>query len=374
MRGTITLLIALALATSACGPAQPRQSSISVSGTTFALLADNQLLAVSLATGMVLHSVRPGVPPEGWRGVDRLMALSPNGNQLVALVSEGKPGSDRIAFVDIPDFRIQATRLIPVSDVTYRGLAVGAQSGRIYLFGNRIAGADRGPAFGPPMDAVVTVLDPTGTEVIDSWIVRPAVGRSWFVLRGAVSRDERQLFLSYHGSDTQGMDILSIGPAGFHRCPSSQDPSSGCIRLHGDFDFYHGGFLAATGSPEIWQISSSGALQRTFNTKLEDNHLMEFVVDNSTSTMYAAGSCLYVPGLSSVGLTTGKADLLVPLRGSVCGERVLLGPTPILVILQFRLPSPTTPGALLFVDRRSGKLLRQVPTPSAPVDAIVYSS
>jgi hypothetical protein len=220
---------------------------------------------------------------------------------------------------------------------------------------------------------VVTVLDPTGTELLYKWTARLSAGRNWYVLRGAVAADERQIFISYHGPDTQGMDIFSIGPSGIKRCPSAPDPSLGCIRLHGDFELYHDGFLAATGGPDILQLNSLGEVQRTLHTGLENNHLLEFAASAAAGELYAVGSCGYVPGLSAVDLTGGQGRLLVPLGGAICGERVVLGPDPLLVILDVSVPMPSVsePGALLFVDRRSGKTLVRAGTPSSPIDALV---
>ncbi len=329
------------------------------------LLADNQLLALSANSGATLGSVRLSSAPRATRDVARLMALSNNGKRLVVLVSADTPGDNRVATVDVRTLQIQATVPVPGTGVTYRGLAVGSKTGRIYLFGNRAVGPDAGPTHGPPSDAVVTVLDPTATTVIENWTARPSAGRNWYVLRGAVSADERQLFISYHGPDAAGMDIFSIEPQGVRRCASSPQPESGCARIHGDFEPFGNGFLAATGSPQILELDSSGVETRTFDTKLENNHLMEFAVDRTTSTLYAAGSCLYVPGLSSVSLTSGKTQLLDPLGGQVCGERILAGADHLLVLLQAQ------PRAVLFVDGRTGAVRRQVTTPAEPIDALL---
>jgi len=51
-----------------------------------------------------------------------------------------------------------------------------------------------------------------------------------------------------------------------------------------------------------------------------------------------------------------------------------MGARSLVVIGQDRqvIPLPKAPGALLFVDGRTGKTLRRIVTPSAPVDVVVH--
>jgi hypothetical protein len=73
---------------------------------------------------------------------------------------------------------------------------IGERTGRIFLFGNRSAQSGD--------DAVVQVLDPDNGLPLISRTVRQADGRNWFIYEGAVSADETQLFVSYHGPERAG--------------------------------------------------------------------------------------------------------------------------------------------------------------------------
>jgi hypothetical protein len=347
-------------ATSACAMEQtpskphPAQPVIAV------LTADNSVVTVSANSG-IRQSVHLGPRPPAIRYVGRLMAWK--ASHIVVLLSADKTGFDQIGFVNLPTLRPIRVQTIPIPDVSYRSLALGSKSGNIYLFGNRVVGPDAGPLHGAPSDAVITVLDPTGSRVINNWIARKSDGRNWNVLAGAVSDDEHELFVSYHSPDTMGLDLFAVKPDGIDRCPSSQQPDSGCVRIHGDFQLFDEGLLAATGSPKILQIDAGGRVVSTFDTKLDDNnHLMEFVV-NKGKTLYASGSCLYVPGLSELSLSTGKARLLQPNGGPVCGEKVILDGD----LLALLRPKPDS---VLFVTAANGIILGQVNMPSQPIDAV----
>ena len=370
MRHVFAASTALTLLLGACTNAASNPSSSpapSSRPTVVALLADNQLVTLSADAAKIVQALRLGPAPGFAQTQGRFMALTQaSSSRAVVLVPGVGPGGDHLVFIDLTTLRIAAQRNAPDDNVSYRSLAVGAKTGRIYLFGNRAVGPDAGPAHGSPSDAIVTVLDPIGESTISSWTVRPSAGFNWYIFRGAVSADERQLFISYHGPDTTGMDIVSITAQGFHRCQPLQSPDSACVPIHGDFEVFGDGFLAATGSAEVVQLHSSGQVTRRFDTKLENNHLMEFAVDEATHLLYAPGSCLYEAGLSSVNLTSGEARFIDRLGGPVCAERIVIaGQT--LILLQAR------PTGVLFVDRQSGTVRRQVATPAEPIDALVIS-
>src|SRR5439155_5294524 len=99
----------------------------------------------------------------------------------------------------------------------FRSLAVGPITGRLYLSGNR---AGR---------VVVMVLDPDTGTVLTDWTARERDGRDWSVYQGAVSDDERDLFISYHGTNTTGIDRFTIVGDGLQRCRGGRRPNAGCL-------------------------------------------------------------------------------------------------------------------------------------------------
>jgi hypothetical protein len=64
----------------------------------------------------------------------------------------------------------------------------------------------------------------------------------------------------------------------------------------------------------------------------------------------------------------GTAEKTVP-----CGQRLALGPGSLLVVGKVAklMPEAGQPGALLLIDRDTGRVLRTIPMPSEPLDVIV---
>lgn len=354
----------------------------------FALLADNHLLTVRLDTGAVVARLRLGpVPlsssgagqgpvPASSSGAGHYLALSSDGRTLYAL-APGDPAS--LSVVDVATVRARARYQLP-HGLLASGLAVGPATGRLYVFSNR---PERGTTpFGTPVeDVVVQALDPRHGRVVAHWTARRAAGHDWSVYQGAVAPDERHLFISYHGSDTTGIDRFTVGRGGLQRCssPPSAHPQigAGCLPTHGGFTLDGAAVLAATGTPLILELTQTGRIERGLNTRLTNNHLMEFVVDGRGRELYAVGPCDYAGGVSAVGLATGQTRLLVPPgAGGPCGARVALGPRAAVLVVGTTTASvlyPSIRGALLFLDTRTGTVRRTVSTPSEPADVLVVT-
>jgi hypothetical protein len=170
----------------------------------------------------------------------------------------------------------------------------------------------------------------------------------------------------------------------------------GCLGGHGSFTLYHGDILVATGLNVIEQVDMQGKVKGAWDTGLNNNHLMEFVADETAGKLYAAGPCGYVGGLGSANLrgagvlttptvpgesswlvTPQPAVLLVPPPSSLCGDRLALvhaAGVSLLVIGQ-TVPlgsAPGTAGALLFVEARTGQIVRTVPIDSEPFDVLSF--
>lgn len=153
--------------------------------------------------------------------------------------------------------------------------------------------------------------------------------------------------------------------------------------------------LVATGMPEILEYNA-GVLDRVFNTRLERNHLMEFAVDPERQRLYAAGPCAFAGGLSVVDLNGGGQEAKLDADGrfwellgnppapprilltnpEICGDRIAVGNGSLIVLMQAHGPGPEaldTPGAILFIDGASGRLLSRFTPKSQAVDVAIVS-
>ncbi|MGI8825641.1 MAG: hypothetical protein ACR2JC_08345 [Chloroflexota bacterium] len=78
----------------------------------------------------------------------------------------------------------------------------------------------------------------------------------------AVSPDERELFVSYHGPNTTGLDWFTVAGGRLRRCTRSpavaRRPDSGCLLIHGRFMQSGRGFIATTGDGPIIDIDRNG--------------------------------------------------------------------------------------------------------------------
>jgi hypothetical protein len=359
----------------------------------FALLADGRLLTVRTADGSIVVDEPLLLAPPATSATDvptslfpaHYLALSRDGRHLFALVPSDNPGSGRLAVIDTSTSAIEAIYTPDASDIVYRSLAVGITTGRLYLFGNR------------DKSAVVTVLNGPDGSTVATWSARGSDDYNWLVYQGAVTSDEQQLFISYHGQDTTGVDWFDVTPSGLEGCPQNRfGQHLGCLGGHGSFTLYHGDILVATGLNVIEQVDMQGKVKGAWDTGLNNNHLMEFVADETAGKLYAAGPCGYVGGLGSANLrgagvlttptvpgesswlvTPQLAVLLVPPPSSLCGDRLALvhaAGVSLLVIGQ-TVPlgsAPGTAGALLFVEARTGQIVRTVPIDSEPFDVLSF--
>lgn len=357
------------------GTSTPSATAVPSDVLVFALLTDNRLLAVRAQAGVVATELRlaPAEDTSTIESTGHYMALGDNGSTLYVLAS----AAARVAVIDVATTRMRATYSLPKNGV-YRSLAVGRRTGRLYLYGN------------DAKDVRVLVLDPDSGARLETWrLVRPG-GYNWWVYQGEVSPDERELYISYHGADTTGIDRFRIVGGRLERCEAAAAPGAGCISAHGGFTLHESHLLVATGDRIVLKMDADGKERGAVDTGLDGNHLMEFVVDQQRGRLYAVGSCAYSGGFSATDLrgagvpTTptipGEWRWLstpepprVKIRGhEPCGERLALSSDSVLVVGRTAKPVPGTgPGELQFVDVRTGRVTRSVGTSSEPVDVLV---
>ncbi len=350
----------------------------------FTLLADNRLLVLRTTDGSVVAERRLAPDPSSF-AVDstpgHYIARSTDGARVFVLLPPQHGDGTRVVVVDIATITVQGTYQLAESEGAFRGIVVGSKTGNLYLFGSRVTGdtarssATRTP---PPLhptapaDAVVAVLDANNGAMRAKWVARKANGYDWRVYQGAVSDDERALYLSYHGPDTSGIDRFDIMDHGLLRCREGLRPDLGCLPGHGGFTLYGDGLLVATGSGIILNIDTSGTIRSVFDTGLT-GHLMEFTVDAKADRLSAVGACGYRGGFSAVGLRQGGTlDLPIPplivkpALSDPCGARVALGPDNLLVAAK-------DAGTLFFLDRTTGQILRSADIPGGIDDILVLN-
>jgi hypothetical protein len=327
----------------------------------FALLADGTLLKFSLARPRAKTRVRVDPPPSG---PGHYLAFSPSRSTLYAL-SEGGALTRLSAATLNGRVRAEIPSSFPGPGVVaYRSLAVGPRTGDVYVFANHVLPSLAGGALLPIEFAVVDILD---RDL--AWKREVAVRGTpydWRVYRGAVSRTEDRLFVSYHGTTTTGAD--SVDSAGRRLgCDEPPRPDEGCLRVHGNVEPLGNGVVGSTGEGPLRRFDSDGRVIAEVDPRLPRNHLMEFAVAGGRHT-YAVGSCLYSGGLSVVDLVRRKTRVLSRPRRpggplpAVCGERIAVA-EPYIVI--------AAPDRLLVVDARNGKILQRLPLAAQPVDVLV---
>jgi hypothetical protein len=354
--GVVAAAISVALPAAAAVRAVPQQAA-------FALLGDGRLVRVGLADGRI--RVRRLGPVEKTIQSGPLLAVEPARRVLYVLLRS------QIAVVDARTLAIRRRFRLP-SGLTYRGLALGRVSGRLYVSGNRAVRVVDEKTGLAEEDATLTILDASTGAIVGRPLVREAAGRSWYVYWISLSSDERSVALTYHGgcdgtadTCTTGADVLALDGASVRGCVPLEPRFRGAActpDVHGAAVPYADNFLAATGAPPLVEVDRGGRVVRRFTTGMA-THLMDLAVDAGKRTAYAVGSCEKGGGLRAVDLDSGAVRRLRTARGSraLCGSRVAVASSGLLVVATGRAIAvlPRIGSAVLVVDSRSGRTVRR---------------
>jgi hypothetical protein len=332
----------------------------------FAVLADRTLVQISAASRRIILRRTLG-PRRPLAASGRFLALSLDGRRLFVLTPSAPGTGQEVRIFDPVGVRL-LERLPLERRFVFRVIAVGRQSGGLYLFANRPRGQGA-------EDAVVAVLDADGSAKRIATI-REAAGRDWWVFDGAVSPDEARLYVSYHGGCgpegpnlcTSGADWIDVAGDRLVRCSGRSIPGNGCfVRVHGGVEALDGGVLAATGAGPILEISDEGEVAAR-RSRLGGNHLMEFALDGPRERAYAVGQCYYTGGVSVLDLASKRARVL---RRDVCGERIAVGAGLVAVAEQARADPLGIPSRVALVDAGTGST-RYVTVPVETLDLLAF--
>lgn len=378
----------------------------------FALLGDNRLLGWRTVDGSKVfeQNLPPSPAANATRIPGRYLALSKDGKTLLALVpGSGSNLPDRITVFDLTSSQLKASYSLTADKADpsrtgpaaasalsilydgYHSLAIGPKTGRLYLFGNRKG------------EVIVTVLDPNTGSELANWVARKRDLHNWLVYQGAVSEGEQQLYISYHGDDTSGIDRFTIKADGSLEGCAQLRPDWGCLGAHGGFVIYGNKLLVTYGYPVIVTEALDGSIPSGYNTGLTNSHVTEFVVDQKTEKLYAINTCLAPDagrgGFSTVDLKSGAmpnlaktpggqewGDKLVPPQVLItpgasetvlCGERLALGANGLVAVAKVTVPpylvQTNSGGAVLLVNGANGQITQTIPTNSVPLDVLVAS-
>lgn len=363
-------------------PTSPRPAASISSLQAYVLLADNRLLLVA-ADGTIrqVADLMHHTASDSLRSTGRFLVRS--GNTLYA-VSASQAGSGAVVIVDARSARLVRQLTFEQPGIFYRGMAVAPGGTRLYLFGNRVRGPDRGPGphGGFPLDAVVTLFDLNAGKPVDTYDARLYDGNSWLVWQGAISADGQLLFLSYHGPDTTGIDSFRIRTGGLERCVTAGPPNVGCIASHGGFWVQMDTVLALNAADaDLAEFDFAGHELRRFNVDLPRNHLMDLTLDGNGHA-FIEGSCGYAGGLSRIDIPTGIVRILTPANSggsgqpwanddSICGERVAIISSSALALVHNTRPVPVLiSGWLQFLSVKDGRQLARVRLPLEALDVM----
>jgi hypothetical protein len=312
-----------------------------------------------------------------------LLATTPDNKAVVALVRKPSPDRDRVAVIDAASFKTRCSYPLE-KGVRYSGLLLG-RSGRLYAFGNKVAGS------APRWDAVLTIVDMETGAVTASQTLREAErgrwrgwGTDWFAYGGALSADERRLILSYHGRDTTGADEFRISRGsrvsasgrGERRC-RGRGPRWPCGPGRVDIPFMHGavapvgrGFVGATGEYGLLRLDQR-AREVGRTPVASDDHLMDFALDGSRSRLYVS-SCGRRPAIQRVDLARNRQRSWP--TGRFCGRPLAVHHHRFIVLAATPLDRRGLPAAeqqLRLIDLEDPGSGTRVRRSEAPLDALV---
>lgn len=335
------------------GPAASAERPTAV----YAYLADNTVVRTDeLFSVWRTARIAPKAALRG--GAEHSLAFSRDGRTLWALSVTGQ----RLVALAPPTLAVRRSIAFAPTEVP-RAVAVGGRTGRLY-----VAYTVEHPVAkrrDHPKDARLRILDPSGTTRLADILVRPAGRRSWWVYSLAVDEEELRAYVSYHGSDTTGLDTLNIRRMIRCRRPGHLvcwGQPHGTVATVGDAVY------TATGAPWIGEYAQDGTLRRRLETGLGNVHLMEFALTPARDRLYAASPCFLGSAFAAVELASGEATTS---RSRACGTSIAATQSSaILGSISKGVADPDRRGKLLIVDPLTGNVTRQRATPSEPVDIL----
>ena len=340
------------------------QAQREASATVFSYLIDNTIIRTDNRLGQWRTTrVAPNAPKS--EPVGQALDLSRDGRTLWALAASDM----RLLALDPQTLRLRRSIKLRAG-ITPRALRLGRRSGRIYVGYNVITPNPEGAA-SQQAAAYLMILSPSGQRVLADVRLRGATSGSWWLWSLALDAAERTAYVTYHGSNTTGLDFVRLQGRDAHPCARSTracwSRPHGAVVVHGDRVF------TTTGGPWIAEFSADGRLRRRLDTGLGNTHLMAFSIDRGSLRIYAVSDCSTRRGVGVVDLSTGEPIPYAPRPASTaCGSSIASSNGTVIVGKTAHAdPAHGRRGALLLLDAATGEQLKQRPTTAEPTSVII---
>jgi hypothetical protein len=349
---------------------QLRRSAMAI-----ALLETNVLVFYSRDGGVLTKISLRRPAREGVGG--SYLAYDARRTEIVAL-AHGET-RDSIVAVDLKRGRVTRRLSLP-RGIQFRGLDI-SPNGRVVLGGNAVSGKKTLDGV-DAQRAVLALVDSRfrRARVMKLRSVEDPPGKfgypDWQVADVGIAADESFAVVTYHGVNTTGADIVTLGDQETVRCSGGND-TSGCIAIvHGAVEMVPDGFIATLGTPpRLGSFDVRGEPRAIWDVGLPGAHITEFALyRNSAITLER---CAKGGGMSEVRTSDGRVRVLhaaavppgavlIPPK-AVCGERIAVG-RDLIVVAKRGLPRG--PRGLMFLQR-NGRVVNQIAPPAAPLDVLV---
>lgn len=315
----------------------PAASGAQRPGRAYALLANGEVVAVSVSTGKVLTRQAIGEKPESGTAVP---LLARHGDVLFAVTPRRL--NQQLVLLNAADLAVRERVALP-ADVAFSALVL-TRFGVAHLLGSR-AGAP----------VLVTLRDGMLGAPIE---IRPAAGRDWSPSGAALSSDDRRLAVMYHGRNTTGADIVDLAAGAREPCPA-RARSTGCHgAVHGTAAFSGGTLVGTAATAGLVVYRRNVAEPRFVDPGLPRNHLMAMARDRRTGRIVTSVECTVGRAVSFVDVGRNSARM----HRSGCGDAIAAADGLAAIAATDRTLRGRVRAGVYLIDTRTGRQLHFVRT------------
>jgi hypothetical protein len=349
-----------------------------------AILANNHLTYIPPGADKPQWEVAIGPPADlsisnGYSGLGRRVASSPDGNQIYALPARDFNGGVQLVIVDSATGRVVREVALPNpgGSARYGALTVGA-SGDVWIVGYAGPVASESDLRFKRIEILRvnhqnwSITSWLGRDM-SHWVPQGPVPGDFRVYEVQVTNDEMRVNYSYTGGllHKAGLDWVDLAGTRATTCvPATRDAA--CILglagflVQGSTVFITTAMDSPTGAINYYGLD--GVLRDHVELGLLPGFLEDFTVSPDGNSLYLFGSCGYSGGMAKLDLATKKSTVIVKARSldtqsadPPCGQSsVFVSGNLIAVGYVARLLPSRMDGRILYVDSATGTVSKTV--------------